>query len=95
MTPTLVKHAPIRKLTGRESSGAPNATAVLAIILACYLMIVLDISVIIAALPKIHSALHFSPRACPGCRAPTRSRSAVSCCWVLAPATSSGGAACW
>ena len=30
------------------------------IILACYLMIVLDISVIIAALPKIHDALHFS-----------------------------------
>ena len=33
----------------------------LAIILATYLMIVLDISVIIAALPKIHRALDFSP----------------------------------
>ncbi|MDX6628859.1 MAG: hypothetical protein QOH00_1105 [Gaiellales bacterium] len=61
MTPTLVKHAPVRKSLGRESSAAPNATAVLAIILACYLMIVLDISVIIAALPKIHRALDFSP----------------------------------
>jgi len=61
VTRTLVKQAPIRTLIGRESSGAPNATAVLAIILACYLMIVLDISVIIAALPKIHRALHFSP----------------------------------
>ena len=40
---------------------APDAAAVLGIILACYLMIVLDISVIIAALPKIHRALHFSP----------------------------------
>jgi EmrB/QacA subfamily drug resistance transporter len=38
-----------------------NSAAVLAIILATYLMIVLDISVIIAALPKIQSSLHFSP----------------------------------
>jgi EmrB/QacA subfamily drug resistance transporter len=61
VTPTLVKHIPIRKSISSEPGGAPNATAVLVIILACYLMIVLDISVIIAALPKIHSALHFSP----------------------------------
>jgi EmrB/QacA subfamily drug resistance transporter len=33
---------------------------VLAIILGSYLMVVLDISVIITALPKIHQALHFS-----------------------------------
>jgi EmrB/QacA subfamily drug resistance transporter len=62
VTPTLVKqHAPLRKSIAREPSGAPNATAVLAIILATYLMIVLDISVVIAALPKIHRALDFSP----------------------------------
>jgi EmrB/QacA subfamily drug resistance transporter len=61
VTSTLVKLAPIRKSVAREPAGAPNAAAVLAIILACYLMIVLDISVIIAALPKIHRALHFSP----------------------------------
>jgi EmrB/QacA subfamily drug resistance transporter len=36
------------------------ASAVLAIICACYLMIVLDVSVVITALPKIHRALHFS-----------------------------------
>jgi EmrB/QacA subfamily drug resistance transporter len=58
---TLVKLAPVRQSIAREPGGAPNAAAVLAIILACYLMIVLDISVIIAALPKIHRALHFSP----------------------------------
>ena len=32
----------------------------LAIILASYLMIVLDISIVITALPKIHAGLHFS-----------------------------------
>ena len=61
VTPTLVKHAPLRKSIERAPSAAPNTTAVLAIILATYLMIVLDISVIIAALPKIHRALDFSP----------------------------------
>src|SRR4051812_25879012 len=37
-----------------------NPTLVLAIILATYLMIVLDVSVIITALPRIHTALDFS-----------------------------------
>jgi EmrB/QacA subfamily drug resistance transporter len=37
-----------------------NRTMVLGIILACYLMIIVDISVIITALPDIHSALSFS-----------------------------------
>ncbi|HET6174080.1 MAG TPA: MFS transporter [Gaiellales bacterium] len=61
MSSTLVKHAPLRKSVGRDSSAAPNPAAVLGLILVCYLMIVLDISVIIAALPKIHSTLNFSP----------------------------------
>ena len=39
---------------------APNRTMVLAIVLACYLMIIVDISVIITALPDIHGALDFS-----------------------------------
>jgi EmrB/QacA subfamily drug resistance transporter len=39
---------------------APNRTVVLAIVLACYLMIIVDISVIITALPDIHRALDFS-----------------------------------
>jgi EmrB/QacA subfamily drug resistance transporter len=44
------------------SSGPRGATTsvVLAIILACQLMIVLDVSVVITALPKIHDTLHFS-----------------------------------
>jgi EmrB/QacA subfamily drug resistance transporter len=35
-------------------------TLVLAIILACYLMIIVDVSVVITALPRIHTALDFS-----------------------------------
>jgi MFS family permease len=43
------------------TASAPlRKTAVLAIILASYLMIVLDISIVITALPKIHRGLHFS-----------------------------------
>ena len=38
----------------------PHPAVVLAIILGSYLMVVLDASVIITALPKIHHALHFS-----------------------------------
>src|SRR3954467_10793623 len=37
--------------------------AILAIVLASYTMIVLDISIVITALPKIHRALDFSPTA--------------------------------
>jgi len=37
-----------------------NPTVLLGIILATYLMIVLDVSVIITALPSIHAGLHFS-----------------------------------
>jgi EmrB/QacA subfamily drug resistance transporter len=42
----------------RPTTGSPGA--VLAIILACYLMIILDVSVVITALPQIHTALDFS-----------------------------------
>jgi EmrB/QacA subfamily drug resistance transporter len=38
----------------------PHSTRLLAIILASYLMIVLDVSIVITALPKIHHALGFS-----------------------------------
>jgi len=44
----------------RPSPAAPGGNLVLGLILAAYLMIVLDISVIITALPDIHSALGFS-----------------------------------
>jgi EmrB/QacA subfamily drug resistance transporter len=39
---------------------APNSARILAIILASYLMIVLDVSIVISALPKIHHSLGFS-----------------------------------
>src|ERR1700710_964075 len=39
---------------------AANPAIVLAIILACYLMIVLDVSIVITALPEIHRTLGFS-----------------------------------
>jgi hypothetical protein len=43
-------------------SEAINKRAVLAVILVSYLMIVLDISIVITALPEIHDTLGFSPR---------------------------------
>ena len=42
------------------SLSTPNSTRLLAIILASYLMIVLDVSIVITALPKIHHSLGFS-----------------------------------
>ena len=61
MSPTLVKHAPALKSIRPPAERAANPAAVLAIILACYLMIVLDVSVVITALPKIQTTLDFSP----------------------------------
>ncbi len=46
--------------TRRATTHASNPNLVLGLILAAYLMIVLDVSVIITALPSIHTALHFS-----------------------------------
>jgi EmrB/QacA subfamily drug resistance transporter len=42
------------------ASRSARPTPALAIILASYLMIVLDVSIVLTALPKIHHALHFS-----------------------------------
>jgi EmrB/QacA subfamily drug resistance transporter len=53
----LTRLRPARRATGAEPEKGP----VLAIILACYLMIILDVSVVITALPQIHEALGFSP----------------------------------
>jgi EmrB/QacA subfamily drug resistance transporter len=39
---------------------APGSTRLLAVILASYLMIVLDVSIVVTALPKIHHSLGFS-----------------------------------
>ena len=43
------------------NAGPPNPAIVLAIILGCYLMVVLDASVVITALPDIRTDLGFSP----------------------------------
>jgi EmrB/QacA subfamily drug resistance transporter len=75
MTSTLTPRAPVRRFVPAAFRGpvlaagpaaAPDAprarqpALVLAIILICQLMIVLDVSIVITALPKIHRALHFS-----------------------------------
>jgi EmrB/QacA subfamily drug resistance transporter len=60
-TSSLIKHAPARRATPRAAARPPHPKLVLGVILACYLMIVLDVSVIITALPDIRHALGFSP----------------------------------
>ncbi|HMJ37594.1 MAG TPA: MFS transporter [Baekduia sp.] len=61
MTSTTLRRAPAARFLRRASDATPSSSAlILAIILACQLMIVVDASVIITALPKIHDALHFS-----------------------------------
>jgi EmrB/QacA subfamily drug resistance transporter len=59
MTPKALRNA----LTGRADAatgGGGNQALTLAIILGCYLMIILDISVVITALPSIHDDLGLS-----------------------------------
>lgn len=46
--------------TLRPTATAPNKTAILAIILISYVMIVLDISIVLTGLPKIHHDLGFT-----------------------------------
>jgi EmrB/QacA subfamily drug resistance transporter len=65
MTSTLIARAPERPAPASRSSRPPrggggNSNLVLAIILATYLMIILDATIVITALPKIHRALGFS-----------------------------------
>jgi EmrB/QacA subfamily drug resistance transporter len=56
---TSISLNPLRRR--QPAQPTPDTGAVLAIILACYLMIILDASVVITALPQIRDALHFSP----------------------------------
>jgi EmrB/QacA subfamily drug resistance transporter len=51
----------LARSAGPGSAGSP--ALILAIILGCYLMVVLDASIVITALPSIHDDLHFSPTA--------------------------------
>jgi EmrB/QacA subfamily drug resistance transporter len=59
MTFTSIKHA-MPSLQSKRAARQTSSTLILTIILACQLMIVLDVSIIISALPKIHRALGFS-----------------------------------
>src|SRR4051794_32432665 len=55
MTSAILRFAP-----ARAGTRPANSTLVLAIVVICQLMIVLDASIVITALPKIHRALGFS-----------------------------------
>jgi EmrB/QacA subfamily drug resistance transporter len=59
MTSLLKRRATARR--ARAEGAATNPAMVLAIILGCYLMVVLDASVVITALPDIRTDLGFSP----------------------------------
>jgi EmrB/QacA subfamily drug resistance transporter len=59
MPSQLLKRASVRR--NRSEGAANNPAMVLAIILGCYLMVVLDASVVITALPDIRTDLGFSP----------------------------------
>ena len=62
MLPKSLKHALVRR-SRPDQATAPNPNFILAIILGCYLMIILDVSVVITALPNIHRDLGFSDSA--------------------------------
>src|SRR3954465_5160267 len=57
--PGRARHA----LPGSDAAARPNPTLILGVILATYLMIILDATVVITALPSIAERLHFSPAA--------------------------------
>ena len=60
MSTTLTRRAPDSGRPSGSGRRSPHPALVLAIILATYLMIILDATIIITALPKIHRALGFS-----------------------------------
>ena len=60
MTSSLISRAPARRSVRLDSERPRGSRMVLAIILACYLMIVLDLTIVITALPRIRHALDFS-----------------------------------
>ena len=60
MTSSLISRAPAVRSVHPDSGRPRGSGMVLAIILACYLMIVLDLTIVITALPRIRHALDFS-----------------------------------
>jgi MFS family permease len=73
---------------------AIRSQAVLAIVLVSYTMIVLDISIVITALPKIHYALGFSVTALSWVQNAYLLTFGACCCWGPARVMSSGGGGC-
>ena len=63
MLRTLFSGRARRALPGPDASARPNPNLVLGVILATYLMIILDATVVITALPSIATHLEFSPAA--------------------------------
>ena len=59
MFPNLLERLFARR--GGPGAAAGSPALILAIILGCYLMVVLDASIVITALPSIHDDLHMSP----------------------------------
>ena len=60
MSSTLVERVPEQGRSSGSTRRAPHPALILSIILTTYLMIILDATIIITALPKIHRALGFS-----------------------------------
>jgi len=60
MPTTLTQRAPQPDRSASSARRVGDPTVVLAVILATYLMIILDATIVITALPDIHRALHFS-----------------------------------
>jgi len=60
MSSTLIERVPEQGRPAGSAGKAPHPALVLSIILATYLMIILDATIIITALPNIHRALGFS-----------------------------------
>src|ERR1039458_5837919 len=62
MTSALIERVPARPVSRSRSSrgGEAHSKVVLAVILATYLMIILDATIVITALPQIHRSLGFS-----------------------------------
>ncbi|BBD02785.1 hypothetical protein [Sphingobium sp. YG1] len=66
----------------------------MAIILMSYVMIVLDISIVLTGLPKIHEQLGFSEANLAWVQSAYTLTFGASCCWVPVPETFSGVGEC-
>ncbi len=82
-TPPLIRSF----LSQHDTAEQPHKGAILAIILISYVMIVLDISVVLTGLPKIHAQLGFTDANLAWMQSAYTLTFGGSCCWEPAPAT--------